>query len=135
MEPALLHLVVFYKILIRTMPNANGRCHAAMHIFISLMRRDSRNNERNGISLEQTLQQLQDEHRKRTDQANTLTSSAIRFELRYSTEKKEIADQLAALMSDLTAIEEEVVPVLIMIALAFDLSTIAGFLDAKLLAE
>ena len=65
----------------------------------------------------------------RTDQANTLTSSAIRFELRYSTEKKEIADQLAALMSDLTAIEEEVVPVLIMIALAFDLSTIAGFLD------
>jgi hypothetical protein len=64
-----------------------------------------------------------------------LTSSAIRFELRYSTEKKEIADQLAALMSDLTAIEEEVVPVLIMIALAFDLSTIAGFLDAKLLAE
>ena len=48
---------------------------------------------------------------------------------------KEIADQLAALMSDLTAIEEEVVPVLIMIALAFDLSTIAGFLDAKLLAE
>ena len=73
MEPALLHLVVFYKILIRTMPNANGRCHAAMHIFISLMRRDSRNNERNGISLEQTLQQLQDEHRKR------LHSSLYRF--------------------------------------------------------
>ena len=118
---------------------ANGTCIASSRCILQNTHQNYAqrkwNNERNGISLEQTLQQLQDEHRKRTDQANTLTSSAIRFELRYSTEKKEIADQLAALMSDLTAIEEEVVPVLIMIALAFDLSTIAGFLDAKLLAE
>lgn len=90
---------------------ANGTCIASSRCILQNTHQNYAqrkwNNERNGISLEQTLQQLQDEHRKRTDQANTLTSSAIRFELRYSTEKKEIADQLAALMSDLTAIEEE----------------------------
>ena len=42
------------------------------------------------------------------DTANTLTSSATRFELQYSTEREEICNYLTALMSDLTAIEEEV---------------------------